>query len=68
MWPKFGPKGRTIRNPEKEGGGGGENSPQKIRAKKNAWKKIHAAITTEKKNRASKQQSANSLEKNSCRG
>ena len=43
-------KGRTIRNPE---GGGGENSPQKIRAKKNAWKKI----------RASKQQSANSLEK-----
>jgi hypothetical protein len=31
------------------GGGGGENSPKKIRAKKNAWKKIHAAITSEKK-------------------
>jgi hypothetical protein len=27
----------------------GENSPQKIRAKKNAWKKIRAAITSEKK-------------------
>jgi hypothetical protein len=31
-------------------GGGGENSPKKIRAKKNAWKKIRAAITSEKKN------------------
>jgi hypothetical protein len=31
-------KGRTIRNPGR-GGGGGENSPKKIRAKKNAWKK-----------------------------
>jgi hypothetical protein len=27
------------------GGGGGENSPKKIRAKKNARKKIRAAIT-----------------------
>jgi hypothetical protein len=50
------------------GGGGGENSPQKIRAKKNAWKKIRAAIASEKNNRASKRQSVNSLEKNSCRG
>jgi hypothetical protein len=36
-----------------------ENSPKKIRAKKNAWKKIRQR----KKNRASKQQSVNSLEK-----
>jgi hypothetical protein len=26
-----------------EGGGGGENSPKKIRAKKNAWKKFAQA-------------------------
>ena len=30
-------------------GRGCENSPKKIRAKKNAWKKIRAAITSEKK-------------------
>jgi hypothetical protein len=40
-------------------GRGCENSPKKIRAKKNAWKKIRQR----KKNRASKQQSVNSLEK-----
>jgi hypothetical protein len=48
-----------MRNP----GRGGENSPKKIRAKKNAWKKIRAAITSEKKTANSKQQSRNSLEK-----
>ena len=50
------------------GGGGGENSPQKIRAKKNAWKKIRAAITSEKKK--SCKQTAKwqiVLKKNSCR-
>jgi hypothetical protein len=36
---------------------------RKQKAKKNAWKKIRAAITSEKKIRASKQQSTNSLEK-----
>jgi hypothetical protein len=36
--------------------GGGENSPKKISAKEDAWKKIRAAITSEKKIRASKQQ------------
>jgi hypothetical protein len=61
-------KGRTIRNPGR-GGGGGENSPKKIRAKKNAWEKIRAAITSEKK----KFVQANSkvqivLKKNSYRG
>jgi hypothetical protein len=45
------------------GGGGGENSPKKIRAKKNAWKKFVQPLRQRKKNRASKQQSVNSLEK-----
>jgi hypothetical protein len=40
-------KGRTIRNP----GRGGVKIPKyKIRAKKNAWKKIRAAVMAKKKN------------------
>jgi hypothetical protein len=42
--------------------------PKKFVQRKMAGKKIRAAIASEKKNRASKQQSVNSLEKNSCRG
>ena len=51
------------------GGGGGWKFPKKIRARKNAWKKIRAAITSEKK----KIVQANSkvqivLKKKLCRG
>jgi hypothetical protein len=41
----------------------GENSPKKFVQRKMPGKKIRAAITSEKKLRASKQQSTNSLEK-----
>jgi hypothetical protein len=52
-------KGRTIRNP---GRGGGRKFPQKNSCKEKCLEKIRAAITSEKKNRASKQQIVNSLE------
>ena len=51
------------------GGGGGGKFPPKSRAKKNAWKNIRAAITSEKKiivQANSKVQIV--LKKNSCRG
>ena len=55
-------KGRTIRNPGR--GGGGENSPQKIRAKKNAWKKnSRSHYVREKKIVQANSKVENSLEK-----
>jgi hypothetical protein len=45
-----------------------ENSPQKFVQRKMLGKKFAQPLRQRKKNRASKQQSANSLEKNYCRG
>jgi hypothetical protein len=56
---KFATKGRTIRNP----GRGGENSPKKFVQRKIPGKKFAQPLRERKKNRASKQQSANSLAK-----
>jgi hypothetical protein len=55
--------GADIRNPGR-GGGGGENSQKQIRAKKNAWKIIRAAITSEKKNSCKQTAKLNALKKN----
>jgi hypothetical protein len=60
----FHSKERTIRIP----GGGEKIPPKKFVQRKMPGKTICAAITSEKKNRASKQQVQIVLKKNSCRG
>jgi hypothetical protein len=50
------------------GGGGVKIPPKKFVQRKMPGKKFVQPLRQRKKNRASKQQSTNSLEKNSCRG